>query len=180
MLAHAAKQKYCRDTPTPSHTGWPICTVFVQAPWKLLAVIAAAVNLLTPATAPSSPAAAAAAAPPGSFLQACRTRLVLLSQLPAIQLQQQLSGDLAGTSSSADSAAAAAAAAAGFSSISTLAVPPLRARAGDMAQMALQAALPEAALRGYTAVELTDAAELQLAGEHTHLVECKLRCLRQF
>jgi hypothetical protein len=35
--------------------------------------------------------------------------------------------------------------------------------------MALQAALPEAVLRGYTAVELTDAAELQLAGKHVSL-----------
>jgi hypothetical protein len=76
---------------------------------------------------------------------------------------------VAGAALSADSAAAAAAAAsaaaAGFSSIKTLAVPPLRARASDIAPMALQAALPEAVLRGYTAVELTDAAELQLAGK---------------
>jgi hypothetical protein len=145
----------------------------VQAPRQLLALIAAAAQLLATNTAPT-PAAAAAAAPPCTSLQACRTRLVLLSQLSASQLQQQLSADVAGAALSADSAAAAAAAtaaaaaaaaeAAGFSSIKSIAVPPLRARASDIAPMALQAALPEAVLRGYTAVELTDAAELQLAG----------------
>jgi hypothetical protein len=39
--------------------------------------------------------------------------------------------------------------------------------------MALQAALPEAVLRGYTAVELTDAAELQLAGKQQTYIKCK-------
>jgi hypothetical protein len=139
-----------------------------QAPCQLLAVIDAAVATLLAAAAAKPetqpPPPAAAAAPPGSFLQACRTHLILLSQLPASQLLQQLHN------AADDNPTSAAAAAVGLAGIKALSVPPLRARASDIAQMALQAALPEALLRGYTAVELTDAAELQLAGESSVVV----------
>jgi hypothetical protein len=148
-------------------------TASKQAPIQLLALIDAAIATLARAATPDSQAAGAEA-PAGSFLQACRTRLVLLSQLPASQLQQQLLHDQTAdensnsthpAESTSDQQTPAAAAAAGFAGIKSIAVPPLRARASDIAPMALQAALPEALLRGYTAVELTDAAELQLAGK---------------
>ncbi|WIA18804.1 hypothetical protein OEZ85_003487 [Tetradesmus obliquus] len=165
----------------------------VQAPRQLLALIDAAVAVLAAAAAtaethgsgqpPAAAAAAAAAAAPGSFLQAHAARLVLLSQLPASQLQGRLRGlaphDATATAAQHASAAAAAAAAAGLSGIKAISVPPLRARASDIAPMAVQAALPDALLRGYAAVQLTDAAELQLAGYHWPGNEVELECLVQ-
>jgi hypothetical protein len=115
---------------------------------------AAITNLAT-----RKPAAAAGAALPGKLLQQHNTRLALVSQLPLLQLLdelRQLQQQQPGT-------AAAAPVWQGLAGCHAIAVPPLRARASDIVPLALQSGCTFAALRGYSGgVQLSEAAANQL------------------
>lgn len=139
----------------------------LQAPVELLALADAAVATLSKQTAATAAAHAEAApaaelVPPGSLLLSCHTRLVLVSQLPLGQLVKHLQ-DCYSCNAGAPLAGLPQPGVPGLSRCSSIAVPPLRARASDIVPLALQAAATAAVLRGYADVQLTETAALQLS-----------------
>lgn len=135
-----------------------------QSSAQFLALASAAVSILLPAASSGAASAPAAAGPagaagaaqqPGSFLKAHRTRLILISQLPLVQLLDSLPA-AASSKPQGDHQQL------GLKGCPSIALPALRARSSDIPLMAVAAGRATAALRGYSGICLTASAEMQL------------------
>lgn len=178
--------------PIASNTNLLHCSLLLscmlqQSSAKLLALASAAVSNLLPgassgaASAPTAADAADAAAgtagtasaahQPGALLKAQRTRLILFSQLPLVQLLDSLPAAASPESQGNCQL--------GLKGCPSIALPALRARSSDIPLLAVAAGHATAALRGYSGIRLTASAEMQLTSYEFPGNEAELQGLVQ-